>query len=420
MRHSPARSAWQARWTATSDDEQAVSIVRLGPCRPEQVRQPAGRDAVRDAGREVRVEQAAIAATRAAGRRSRCRSRRRRRRSPSARSRSGAWPACSSASQLTSSSSRCCGSMPCASRGAMPKNAGSKRSTSRRKPPRARRDAAGRLRIRIVRAHRRPSDPPAPAPIASTPSRSSRQKLAASSPPPGTRQPRPMIAIGSRAAASSRGQPRLRVFEREEGALQRRHARRHRAIAAGCGCSGRFMASPAARRAGVDVVVAHRRDGRRVEAFRPPRARAAVGGGRRGRRRDVALEQVRGDRLDRRVVEHQRRRQRRSQCRAPGRARCAAARPSANPCRGPSADRGAPVASSGIEAQHAHHRGRARRRAAGRAVPAGTVPARSRRSHSLLRIVAAWRGAARLASRRATPATDAAYCHASPRACARR
>jgi len=31
-----ARNAWQARWIATSDDEQAVSSVRLGPCRPSR------------------------------------------------------------------------------------------------------------------------------------------------------------------------------------------------------------------------------------------------------------------------------------------------------------------------------------------------------------------------------------------------
>ena len=30
---SPARRLWQARWMATSDDEQAVSIERLGPRR---------------------------------------------------------------------------------------------------------------------------------------------------------------------------------------------------------------------------------------------------------------------------------------------------------------------------------------------------------------------------------------------------
>ena len=32
--HSPARSAWQARCSATSDDEHAVSTVTAGPSRP--------------------------------------------------------------------------------------------------------------------------------------------------------------------------------------------------------------------------------------------------------------------------------------------------------------------------------------------------------------------------------------------------
>ena len=32
--HSPRRSAWPARWTATSEDEQAVSTVMAGPSRP--------------------------------------------------------------------------------------------------------------------------------------------------------------------------------------------------------------------------------------------------------------------------------------------------------------------------------------------------------------------------------------------------
>jgi hypothetical protein len=32
--HSPLRSAWAARWTATSEDEQAVSTVTAGPSRP--------------------------------------------------------------------------------------------------------------------------------------------------------------------------------------------------------------------------------------------------------------------------------------------------------------------------------------------------------------------------------------------------
>src|SRR5215831_1278348 len=32
--HSPPHSDWQARWTATSDAEQAVSTARLGPRNP--------------------------------------------------------------------------------------------------------------------------------------------------------------------------------------------------------------------------------------------------------------------------------------------------------------------------------------------------------------------------------------------------
>ncbi|GAA3117276.1 hypothetical protein GCM10020254_75130 [Streptomyces goshikiensis] len=32
--HSPLRRAWAARWTATSEDEQAVSTVTAGPSRP--------------------------------------------------------------------------------------------------------------------------------------------------------------------------------------------------------------------------------------------------------------------------------------------------------------------------------------------------------------------------------------------------
>ena len=64
--------------------------------------------------------------------------------------RSGAWPACSSASHATSSNSRCCGSMPCASRGEIPKNAGSNRSIEAQEAALARRDPSWRVRIRIV------------------------------------------------------------------------------------------------------------------------------------------------------------------------------------------------------------------------------------------------------------------------------
>ncbi|AKA09221.1 hypothetical protein SAZ_40840 [Streptomyces noursei ZPM] len=52
-----------------------------------------------------------------------------------ARTVSGRMPARSNASQVVSSSSRCCGSMTSASRGAMPKKVGSKASASWRKPP---------------------------------------------------------------------------------------------------------------------------------------------------------------------------------------------------------------------------------------------------------------------------------------------
>ena len=40
--HSPARSDWIARCTATSDDEQAVSTTAPGPCGAEAVGEPAG------------------------------------------------------------------------------------------------------------------------------------------------------------------------------------------------------------------------------------------------------------------------------------------------------------------------------------------------------------------------------------------
>ena len=36
MSHSPARRLWQARWTAISDDEQAVSSDTLGPLKSKK------------------------------------------------------------------------------------------------------------------------------------------------------------------------------------------------------------------------------------------------------------------------------------------------------------------------------------------------------------------------------------------------
>src|ERR1051325_6193284 len=35
-RHSLLRRLWHARWTVTSDDEQAVSTAILGPCKPSR------------------------------------------------------------------------------------------------------------------------------------------------------------------------------------------------------------------------------------------------------------------------------------------------------------------------------------------------------------------------------------------------
>ncbi len=34
-KHSPERSAWLARWMATSDEEHAVSTLTAGPSRPK-------------------------------------------------------------------------------------------------------------------------------------------------------------------------------------------------------------------------------------------------------------------------------------------------------------------------------------------------------------------------------------------------
>ncbi len=55
MRHSPDRRLRIARWVATSDDEHAVSIEMRRTLQAEQVRDAAGCDAVRLAGRVVTV-----------------------------------------------------------------------------------------------------------------------------------------------------------------------------------------------------------------------------------------------------------------------------------------------------------------------------------------------------------------------------
>ena len=58
---SPERRLWHARWMATSDDEQAVSIDRLGPAQIEKVRQAIGQHAVQRAGQRARVDRLEVA-----------------------------------------------------------------------------------------------------------------------------------------------------------------------------------------------------------------------------------------------------------------------------------------------------------------------------------------------------------------------
>ena len=109
--HSPARRPWQARWTATQRRRARRVDRQARPLQAEHVREPPGGDAEGVARWRVgvdrlRVREAARGRSRCcempddtrpcgvAGQRARAR-----------------WPASSSASQATSSSSRCCGSM---------------------------------------------------------------------------------------------------------------------------------------------------------------------------------------------------------------------------------------------------------------------------------------------------------------------
>ena len=139
-----ARRLWQARCTATSDDEQAVSTAMLGPCSPRTYDSRPAATLYALPGAEVRIDQvsrcanerAAVVAVGDAEN------------TPVGvpASDRGAWPASSSASQATSSSRRCCGSMLAASRGAMPKNSASKLVDAARGMPPWRVDHLARAR----------------------------------------------------------------------------------------------------------------------------------------------------------------------------------------------------------------------------------------------------------------------------------
>ena len=147
--HSPLRMFWQARWTATKEDEQAVSSAMLGPCSPKT-------NDRRLAARQSDVPAAAWASVCAASVESMI---------PYSltemptkapvfvpRSDEGGSPASSSASQLNSSSRRCCGSIRTASRSEMPKKWLSNPSIRSRYPPQREHILPGRGRVGVVEA----------------------------------------------------------------------------------------------------------------------------------------------------------------------------------------------------------------------------------------------------------------------------
>ena len=162
--------------------------------------------------------------------------------------------------------------MPCASRGEMPKKPASKPSTSPRKPPAAGGDPARRRRDPGRRAPRRPSGRRGTGPMASTPSRSSRQKLSASTPRP---------APGSRGRRSRSARAR-RLERRPAARALSSSARKARCSGVSGGGTRRDRRSwrrPARdSRMRLDLGIAHRRDVgcRSRSARRPPRSRDAA------------------------------------------------------------------------------------------------------------------------------------------------
>src|SRR5580692_9352650 len=129
---SPLRIDWHARCSATSEEEHAVSTETAGPSRPSTyATRP---DATLAEPPVIRCPSAPPASAA----------------SPISypdpprptntpallpRIDAGSIPACSSASQQVSSSSRCCGSIASASRGLIPKNPGSNPAASPTNPP---------------------------------------------------------------------------------------------------------------------------------------------------------------------------------------------------------------------------------------------------------------------------------------------
>ena len=107
----------------------------------------------------------------------------------------GVRPACSTASQQVSSSTRCCGSMAMASRSLIPKKSGSKPVTSSRKAPHFDTERPGTpdSRSKSSSASQRS---PGTSVTMSSPRSSASHSLWVESIPPGSRQAMPTTAIG--------------------------------------------------------------------------------------------------------------------------------------------------------------------------------------------------------------------------------
>ncbi|GAB2724965.1 hypothetical protein GCM10010442_53010 [Kitasatospora kifunensis] len=127
--HSPARSDWAARCSATSEEEQAVSTVTAGPTVPKKydrrpettlVALPVRTKPWTSSSGPTRYSPG-IAPTKTPVR--------------LPRTEAGSMPAPSNASQAASSSTRCWGSMESASRGEIPKKSASNSAAPRRNPP---------------------------------------------------------------------------------------------------------------------------------------------------------------------------------------------------------------------------------------------------------------------------------------------
>src|SRR5271166_2376497 len=190
---SCVRRLWQARWIATNDDEHAVSTATEGPRRsrkydkrfammliaPPVLLQPStcGRSVEAIAPYSLRHDPANTPVC-------------------ERRSELGGIPACSNASQATSSSRRCCGSILSASLGEISKKSASKASMpSRNEPQRVVRASSAFTsgEPSSKRSHRWSGTRPIE-------ERRSQRNCHNSSGPdiaPGNRQPIPMTAIGS-------------------------------------------------------------------------------------------------------------------------------------------------------------------------------------------------------------------------------